>query len=110
MLQRGWSHEKVSAIAALVVSPRRDNVRLFFRLHPDENIKTPLIDSFLRQMSRQLGKKSFLVVWDRLNAHRAKAATVFRKGSSRNRVGKRGAISTCAEEFRGQIIAENPSR
>lgn len=77
MLQRGRSHEKVSAIAALVVSPRRDNVRLFFRLHPDENIKTSLIDSFLRKMSRQLGKKSFLVVWDRLNAHRAKAATVF---------------------------------
>jgi len=79
MLQRGRSHEKVSAIAALVVSPRRDNVRLFFRLHPDENIKTPLILSFLRQLSRQLGKKPFLVVWDRLNAHRAKAPTVFLK-------------------------------
>ena len=76
MLQRGRSHEKVSAIAALVVSPRRDNVRLFFRLHPDENIKTPLIVSFLRQLSRQLGKRTFLVVWDRLNAHRAKATTV----------------------------------
>jgi transposase len=77
MLQRGRSHEKVSAIAALVVSPRRDNVRFFFRLHPDEKIKTPLIVSFLRQMSRQLGKKSFLLVWDRLNAHRVKATTVF---------------------------------
>lgn len=75
MHQRGRSHEKVSAIAALVVSPRRDNVRFFFRLHPDENIKAPLIVSFLRQLSRQLGKKSYLVVWDRLNAHRAKATT-----------------------------------
>jgi transposase len=72
MFQHGRSHEKVSAIAALVVSKGRDNVRLFFRLHPDGNIKTSLILSFLRQLSRQLGKKTFLVVWDRLNAHRAK--------------------------------------
>lgn len=79
MLQRGRSHEKVSAIAALVVSPGRDNVRLFFRLHPDINIKTPLILSFLRQLSRHLGKKPFLVVWDRLNVHRAKATTAFLK-------------------------------
>ena len=79
MLQRGRSHGKVSAIAALVVSPARDRVRLFFRLHPDENIKTPLVVSFLRQLSRQLGRKPFLVVWDRLNAHRAKATTVFLK-------------------------------
>jgi transposase len=79
MLQRGRSHEKVSAIAALVVSRDRDNVRLFFRLHPDENIKTPLFLSFLRQLSRQLCKKPFLMVWDRLNAHRAKATTAFLK-------------------------------
>lgn len=82
MLQRGRSHEKVSAIAALVVSHGRDDVRLFFRLHPGENIRTPLIVSFLRQLSRQLRKKPFLVVWDRLNAHRAKATTVFLKTNS----------------------------
>lgn len=82
MLQRGRSHEKVSAIAALVVSHGRDHVRLFFRLHPDENIRTPLIVSFLRQLSRQLRKKPFLVVWDRLNAHRAKATTGFLKTNS----------------------------
>jgi DDE superfamily endonuclease len=115
MLQRGRSHEKVSAIAALVVSPRRDNVRFFFRLHPDENIKTPLIVSFLRQLSRQLGKRTFLVVWDRLNAHRAKATTVClkkndavvkletfdEKGSTQDASGRATAGPTSA-------VADNP--
>lgn len=82
LLQRGRHHEKVSAIAALVVSLDRDHVRLFFRLHPDENIKIPLILSFLRQLSRQLGKNPFLVVWDRLNAHRAKTTATFLKANA----------------------------
>ena len=77
LYQRGRSHQKVSAIAALCVPPERDSVRCCFRLHPDENINTPLVLSFLRQLSRQLKGKPFLVIWDRLNSHRAKMVTTF---------------------------------
>lgn len=38
LYQRGRSLQKVSAIAALRVSPKRDCVRMYFRLHPDANI------------------------------------------------------------------------
>lgn len=38
LVQRGRSLEKVSALAALGVSPRRDRVRLYFRLHPRADI------------------------------------------------------------------------
>jgi len=71
LFQRTRSHKKVSVIAALCVAPARDAVRLYFRLHPDANIRTPHVCAFLRQLSYQLGDPIW-VVWDRLQAHRAK--------------------------------------
>jgi hypothetical protein len=71
LLQRGRSHEKVSAIATLVVPPERDRVACYFRLHPDANITAPLVLSFLRQLARQLAGTPFIIIWDRLQAHRA---------------------------------------
>lgn len=38
LVQRGRHLEKVSALAALCVSPRQDQVRLYFRLHPKAEI------------------------------------------------------------------------
>lgn len=70
LYQRGRSHENLSAIATLVVPPERDRVACYFRLHPRATITTPLVLSFLRQLSRQLGTTPFLVVWDRLQPHR----------------------------------------
>jgi transposase len=67
--QRTRSRERVSMIAALTVSPRRRRVGLYFRLLPNENVVTPSLLSFLRQLRRQLGTP-ILVVWDRLNVHR----------------------------------------
>ncbi|MFH0801823.1 MAG: IS630 family transposase [bacterium] len=77
LYQRGRSHQKVTAIAALYVPPERNGVRCCFRLHPDANINTSLVLSFLQQLSRQLKGKPFLVIWDRLNCHRAKSVTTF---------------------------------
>lgn len=71
LFQRTRSHKKVSVIAALCVAPARDAVRLYFRLHSDANIRTPHVCTFLRQLSYQLGDPVW-VVWDRLQAHRAK--------------------------------------
>jgi transposase len=76
LFQRGRSHEKVSAIAALCVSPRRDRLNLYFRLHPETNINAAIVIDFLRILSRHL-QGPVVLVWDRLNAHLARKTTVF---------------------------------
>ena len=45
--QRTRSHRKVSVIVALCVLPTRDEVRLFFRLHPDANVDAGRAVGFL---------------------------------------------------------------
>ena len=79
LVQRGRSLEKVSAIAALCVSPRRHRVRLYFRLHPKANITALQVIGFLRHLNQEL-RRPCLLVWDRLNAHRAKRTTQFVEG------------------------------
>jgi transposase len=70
LYQRTRSHERVSMIAAITVSPKRRKVGLYFRLLPKENVVTGNLLSFLRQLQRQLGNP-ILIVWDRLNVHRS---------------------------------------
>jgi len=57
-------------IAALTVSPRQHRVRLHFALLPNANVDTAKLLPFVRQLRRQIGSP-LLVVWDRLNVHRA---------------------------------------
>ena len=76
LFQRTRSHKKVSVIAALCVAPKRDRVRLYFRLHQDANIRTPHVCDFLGQLSRQLGEP-IVLIWDRLQAHRSKRTQAF---------------------------------
>jgi len=71
LYQRTRAHQKVSAIAALSISPRRHRPHLYFRLHPNVNINADLAIAFLRQLLRQLDGPVVLI-WDRLQAHRAK--------------------------------------
>ena len=68
--QKTRSHRKVSAIAALTLPPRNRRVSLYFSLHTDANITAPRIVRFLRALTRQQ-QKPLLIVWDRLNTHRA---------------------------------------
>ena len=79
--QRTRSHKKVSAIAALCVSPGKEDVRLYFRLHPGKNVNTDLVLCFLKALTRQLDEPAVLV-WDRLTAHRAKPVKDFLGGDS----------------------------
>lgn len=58
-------------MAAIAVSPARDAVRLYFRLHPGRNVRTGEVVEFLRILRRHLGGRA-IVLWDRLQAHRAK--------------------------------------
>lgn len=76
LTQRTRSHRKVSAIAALCVSPQRDRLALYFRLHPDRNIQCPQVLEFLKLLLCQLGGP-LIVIWDRLQAHRAKLVQSF---------------------------------
>ena len=74
--QRTNSYRKVSAIAGLVVSPHRERVRLFFRLHPDANINAVAVLSFLQHLGRHL-RYPVIVIWDRFLAHRALIVQAF---------------------------------
>jgi len=75
LIQRGAHHRKISAIAALCVSPQRDGVHLFFRLHPTDIAALQVI-AFLRALDGELAAP-WVLLWDRLNAHRARLTRDF---------------------------------
>jgi transposase len=79
--QRTRYREKVSAIAAITVSPRRRRVGLYFSLLPDHNVTSTDLIRFLRQLRNQLGGR-IILVWDRLLAHRSKLMQEFLAGQS----------------------------
>jgi transposase len=79
LIQRGRSLEKVSALATLCVSPRRDRVQLYFRLHAKAEIDARRVIGFLRHLNQEL-KGPCVLLWDRLNAHRAKRTAQFVEG------------------------------
>jgi len=68
--ERARHRQKVSAIAALLVGPRRSRVALRFGLYPDRDIRWPQVLGFVRGLLRQLPGPAILI-WDRLNAHRS---------------------------------------
>lgn len=81
LYQRGRSHERISMIAAITVSPRRRKVGLYFSLLANENVVTHSLLRFLRQIRRQLGTP-IVLVWDRLNVHRSARAILHRRNHS----------------------------
>jgi hypothetical protein len=64
-------------IAALCVSPERDRVSLYFRLHPDANINSALVLDFLKNLFAQIKKRPAILIWDRFPAHKAKKVRSF---------------------------------
>ena len=67
--QRGRCLQKVSAIAALCISPTRDRLALYFRLHPDANVNAERAMDFLEHLQRQL-RTPVVLIWDRFQAHK----------------------------------------
>lgn len=65
-----FSHARISAISAISVSPVRKRLSLYYRLS-SENIRTPDVESFLRQLLRQI-PGHLIVVWDNSVTHRGK--------------------------------------
>ncbi|WP_263416383.1 IS630 family transposase [Terriglobus albidus] len=82
LYQRGRHHKKVSAIAALCVSPERDEVRLYFRLYPGGDVDSTRVINFLRALNHEL-EVNWCLIWDRLNAHRSKQTSQWLAGAER---------------------------
>ena len=72
--QRGRSHQKVSAIAAICIAPTRDRLSLYFRLHADANINAERAMDFLEHLQRQL-RTPIVLIWDRFQAHKGELLT-----------------------------------
>lgn len=65
-----WNRrDRISAISAITVSPKRRRLGLYFHLLPDnENVHAEDIVQFLRLLHRQL-RRPMTIVWDRINVH-----------------------------------------
>src|SRR5260370_10900809 len=63
--------DRLSVIGGLTLSARRHRIGLYFAIHR-QNIKTDEVQTFLRQVQRQL-RRPLIVVMDRLPAHRSAA-------------------------------------
>ena len=64
-------HDRLSVIAGLSLSSRRRRIGLYFAMHR-KNIAAEEVETFIRQVRRQLGRP-LIVVMDRLAAHRKAA-------------------------------------
>jgi transposase len=61
--------DRISAISAITVSPKRRRLRLYFELLPqDENVRADDTVDFLRQLKRHI-PGPITIVWDRGNVH-----------------------------------------
>lgn len=80
-IQRAWDrHDRLSAIAALTVSPERQRLGLWFEIH-DHNIRTADIVTFVRGLHQQLGRPLILIC-DRYSVHRSAIRQLEEAGAS----------------------------
>lgn len=68
VLRHSYRHDRISAISAISVSPRRRRLGLYYRLH-DHNIRRPDVCRFLSQLLRHL-RGPLIVVWDNFGTHK----------------------------------------
>jgi hypothetical protein len=76
---KSWDrHDRISAISALTVSPKRRRLGLYFRLLPDdENVHGEDTVAFLSQLKRHI-PGPMTILWDRSNVHdRSKVVRAF---------------------------------
>jgi transposase len=70
-----YKHDRISAISALSVSPRRRRIGLYFQLHT-KNIQQAEICRFLRHLLRHL-RGPVIVVWDNGKPHKGDPIRAF---------------------------------
>lgn len=68
--------EKISAISAIIVSPKRRRVALSARFHPDQNIRSPEVVAFLRHLLTHL-RGHVVLLWDNGNPHKGALVNEF---------------------------------
>lgn len=75
-LLRQWDRrDRLSAISALTVAPRRRRFGLYWALHR-HNIRSAEVLRFLRQLHRHL-PHGFTLIWDRHRPHGARCVTAW---------------------------------
>lgn len=68
-VQYSWDrHDRLSAISAITLSPRRRRLGLYFQVH-DHNVRFAEVMAFLTWLHRHRRRK-FILVLDRYSAHR----------------------------------------
>lgn len=72
----GGNLKKVSAIAALCLSPERREVRLYFQLLVNQNFNSKAVLEFLQQLAHHFDAP-LLLLWDRAKIHRGLKPAVF---------------------------------
>ena len=72
----GRHRQKVSAISAVTVSPRRRRLGLYYRFFPDRSAKAPDVIEFLRHLLRHV-RGRVILLWDRSNSHKAAIVKAF---------------------------------
>jgi transposase len=64
-----FRRDKISAISAITISPKRRRLGLYFELLPDnENVRAPDTVRFLQHLRRHL-PRPLTILWDRGNVH-----------------------------------------
>jgi transposase len=69
VLRTACNWKRLSALAALVVSPAARSIGLCLRLRPG-TVKQPEVIAYLRELKKHLRGRRALLLWDRLPAHR----------------------------------------
>lgn len=71
-IQRAWDrHDRLSAVGAITVSPKRCRLGLFFGVL-GHNVKGPHAVMFLQALHRHV-RRPIIVVWDRSSVHKSAA-------------------------------------
>jgi transposase len=77
-IHKAWDRrDRLSAIGAMTVSPRRRHLNSYFCLQP-RNVEGPDMISFVRQLHRSVPGRMVLV-WDRSGPHKSAAAQLLRE-------------------------------
>ena len=85
LTQRTRAHTKVTIVGALCIPPSRDRVQFYFRLLPNQNTNADLTIAFLGQLQRHIDSP-IVLIWDRLQAHRAGKVQHFIQTRTRIRI------------------------
>jgi transposase len=72
LIVSGQRRQKVSVIAGLTLSPRRQRFGLYFRTIPNGSFNGATVAAFVRQLLRHI-RGRVILIWDRWSAHRGAA-------------------------------------